>query len=284
MPAEFLPAFIMRGFDRHNIPRWQMVPVNGERWVILRDGAGLTVTSAAPATATITEVAAGTLSGGDRAPSLTGDRFFKIEGKAKGDTTIEAKSGVVTVISLAIGVKNRKTVNLAFNFVKDNAGHSTSRSRASAAGWVKGIHHIYFGQANIDIKLKTARWVTVPQNLGRVVRFSSHLPGVPAAQHEWAAVTAHGDTTADMNIFLVWEYEQDNTPFTDQTDAGTLSNNCIFEDRAGAQLAETFSHEIGHYLGCSDHYVAARKRELMYGITDARGVHIPKADADIMNP
>ena len=36
MAAEFLPAYTMRGFDRHNVPRWQMVPAGGERWVILR--------------------------------------------------------------------------------------------------------------------------------------------------------------------------------------------------------------------------------------------------------
>ena len=284
MAAEFLPAYTMRGFDRHNVPRWQMVPAGGERWVILRGGAGLSVTSAAPATATISEVTAASLPAGERAPTLAGDRFFKIEGKAKGNTTIEAKLLLLTLTSLLVGVKNRKTVNLAFNFVKDNAGHSTARARASAAEWVKGIHYIYFGQTNIEMKVKTSRWVTVPQNLGRVVRFSQHLPGVPAAQHEWNAVTALGDATADMNIFLVWEYEQDNTPFSDQTDAGTLANNCIFEDHAGAQLAPTFSHEIGHFLGCPDHYILARKRELMYGVTDARGVHIPKADADIMNP
>jgi len=281
--AEFLPAYRMSGFDRQ-APRWQMVPVLGERYVILRDGAGLSVSSADTTTATVAEVAARDLPGGERAASLAADRFFKIAGVKKGNTSLQAKSGAAVSASLDLGVKNKKTVNISFNFVKDNAGHSTRRVPASVDTWVNGIHYIFFGQSNIEIKKKSASWVTVPQNLGRVVRFSSHIPGVPAAQHEWAAVTALGNATADMNIFLVWEYEQDNTPFTDNTDAGTLSNNCIFEDRAGRQLAETFAHEIGHYLGCPDVNVAARSAELMYGITDARGVHMPRAAVDTMNP
>jgi hypothetical protein len=284
MAAQFVPAYRMCGFDWNSAPRWQMVPALGERFVILRDGAGLTVTGASAATAIVTEVNEKTLPKGDRRASLKSDRFFKIEGKAKGNTTIQAKNGAAVATSLDIGVKNKKTVNIAFNFVKDNAGHKTKRAPASVGDWVKRIHYIFFGQTNIEIKKHSAKWVTVPQNLGKVVRFSSHIPGVPAAQHEWAAVTAVGDATADMNIFLVWEYEQDNTPFSDQTDAGTLSNNCIFEDHAGAQLGETFAHEIGHYLGCPDVNVVARKGELMYGITDARGVDIPRAAADTMNP
>jgi len=262
-----------------------MVPVLGVRYVILRGGAGLTVTSTDPTTATVAEVAAGALPAGERAPSVPADRFFKIAGVKKGNTSLEAKLGAAAAAaSLDLGVKDKKTVNIAFNFVKDNAGHSTRRVPASVDNWVKGIHYIFFGQSNIEIKKKAASWVTVPQNLGAVVRFSAHIPGVPAAEHEWAVVTALGDATADMNIFLVWEYEQDNTPLTDNTDAGTLANNCIFEDQAGSQLAETFAHEIGHYLGCPDVNVVARKLELMYGITDQRGVHMPRAAVDTMNP
>ena len=86
-----------------------------------------------------------------------------------------------------------------------------------------------------------------------------------------------------MNLFFVWEYEQDALTVVDGADAGTLGANCIFEDQAGSQIAETLSHEIGHFLKCGDHYVAARSYELMYGITDTRGAHIGKVHANIMN-
>jgi hypothetical protein len=262
-----------------------MVPVGGERYVILRDGAGLTVTAQNPAVVRIAEVNLASLPVDNRRPIRANDRIFKIEGLTWGVTNIQVKNGAGAVVKeLEVDTKNKKTVNITFNFVRDNAGHRTRRSTASVNRYVNAINYIYTAQTNIEIKLKLSRWVTVSQNLRRVVRFSSHIPGVPASQHEWAAVTAQGDAAADMNIFFVWEYEQDNSPFTDQTDAGTLSDNCIYEDRAGRQTAETLAHEIGHYLGCNDHYIAARRRELMYGITDARGIHIPKQDANTMNP
>ena len=65
--------------------------------------------------------------------------------------------------------------------------------------------------------------------------------------------------------------------------AGTLANNCLLEDKAGSKVGETLAHEIGHYLGCTDHYEATLWYHLMYGITDARGIHIPREDANMMN-
>ncbi len=286
MAAEFRRVRRLQGFDKDQTPKWQMIPVGADRFVILRDGAALTLSAADPAIATVAEIKRADLPAGDLAEVIQAtDRLFKIHALKWGITTIDAKNALgASVVKLEVDTKNKKTVRITFNFVKDNAGHSTKRAPAAVAEWVKGINWIYERQVNVQIVKKTARWVTVPQNLGRVVRFSSHLPGVPAAQHEWAAVTALGEATADMNFFFVWEYEQDNTPFTDQTDAGTLTNNCIFEDKAGKQMGETLAHEIGHYLGRPDHYDAARTHHLMHGITDARGIHIPKPDANGMNP
>lgn len=187
-------------------------------------------------------------------------------------------------VELEVTSKNAKTVLLGFNFVSDNAGHRTRRTTAQVTRWVNGLNEIYTGQANITLSVKSNRAVTVPQNLGRVVRFSSHLAGVPAAQHEWGAVTALGDATADMNLFFVWEYEQDSTPLADNAGAGTSGSNCIFEDNVGAQVIRNMAHEIGHFLGCHDHYVQARNREVMFGYENSAGVHLPKQDVDVMNP
>ena len=283
--AKFHKLYNMKGFDRYRSPRWQHVPRRRNRYVLLRDGAGLTVAVTNAHRATVTEVDLASLSVKGRRPTKAGDRFFKIYGRAAGATRIRAKNAAGhTVVSLELGVKNKKTVNITFNFVRDNAGHSTTRSTADVRQWIRSLNWIYRGQANIRINQKLNRTVTVPQNLGTVVRFSSHLPGVPAAAHEWSAVTAVGNPAADMNFFFVWEYEQDGTPHADSADAGTLTNNCIFEDNAGSQVAETLAHEIGHYLGCDDQYIVARKRELMYGITDTRGIHLPKQDVNVMNP
>ena len=46
----------MKGFDRYASPRWQHVPLNGKRYMILRDGAGLNVSSQSTAAATVKEL------------------------------------------------------------------------------------------------------------------------------------------------------------------------------------------------------------------------------------
>lgn len=287
MAAEFLKCFDMQGFDRYNAPRWQMVPVGGVRYVLLRDGAGLTVTSSVPAMVAVTEVKLADLPTHGRQPMHHGDRFFKLEGKAKGSAQLDARSAAgAAVVSLEVDTKNKKTVTVAYNFVKDTATppHHTRRVPAASTEWLRGINHVYNGQANIFFTQKRSQWVTVGQDLGTVVRWAQGVPGTTAADHEWPVVVAQGDATANMNFFLVWEYEQDATPNVDDTDAGTLGGNCLFEDNAGSQVPTTMAHEIGHFLGRPDHYILARKRELMYGITDQRGVHLPKGDVNSMNP
>lgn len=282
MPS-FEKAFNMKGFDRHRTNRWQMVPHNGTRYIIARDAAAMSFTCTNTARVNMTEIARADLPSGNR-PLQGNDRILKLEGKAAGSANVLMKDAAGTVIkTLEMDVKRKKTVNISFNFVRDNAGHTTARSTASAAGWVAGMHHIFFGQSNIAIRLKTSRRVTVAQNLGAEVTFTSHIPAAPPGSHEWPVVTATGDGAADMNFFLVWEYEQDLTA-GDGADAGALGADCIFEDAAGTQISETMAHETGHFLGVGDHYVAARSRELMYGITDTRGVHLPKAHVNTMNP
>lgn len=275
MTARFAEMRQNDGFDGTAVPAWQMVPLNGTKTVKLLDGLGLTVTSRNPPIATVEEV-----------PMCFADgrREFRIKGKRVGTTTIEARRGTHLQARLDVAVKRKKVVKVAFNFVRDNAGHHTSRSSASVDAWVRTMNGIFLPQINIEIQKKSTRSVRVNKNLGSVVRFSSHLSGVSAAQHEWDDVIALRDSAADFNFFFVWEYEQDATPGTDNTDAGALSGNCLFEDAAGTEIAETMAHETGHYLGEADYYAAANRPWLMYGYTDSRGRKIPKAHANTMNP
>jgi hypothetical protein len=275
MATHFENARSNDGFDESATPPWLMAPTTGEKKVILVDGEAMSVTSQDPTVATVSEK-----------PGTAGKkkRELIIKGLKKGTTLIEVKSGGISKAQLEIAVKDRKTVKLAFNYVSDNAGHSTWRVRASAPRWVQIMNNIYLPQTNIEFKNHSVNKVKISQNLGKVVRFSTHLAGVAASQHEWGIVTSTGDSTADFNIFFVWEYEQDNTPRIDHTDAGTSGSNCIFEDRAGKEVGETLSHEAGHFLGASDTYINTDKNLLMYGFTDARGKKISKAHANIMNP
>lgn len=275
--ATFERAYAMKGFDRYRVNRWQMVPKSGVRYIIARDAAGLTLSSTNTHRLRMTEIAQTALPSGHLRLEPN-DRFIKLEGLDHGSAKVYLKDGAgSTVKTLEVDVKRRKRVKVSFNFVKDSGGHTTARNTADALAWVWAMDHIFDGQANVNVTLGTSRVVNVPSNLGSTVTWSS------GASSEWNTVIALGDSTADMNFFLVWDYEQDSTP-GDGADAGTLGGNCIYEDSAGTQDGETMAHELGHFLGCPDHYITGRKRELMYGITDTRGVHLPKADVNIINP
>lgn len=263
------------GFDDTVNPPWQMVPVGGSKTLLLKNAANLTVVSRNPGIATVED-----------APQcfVHGARELIIKGKVKGTTFIDVKDGATTAASLEVAVKTKKIVRASFHLVEDSAGHKTRRTAASVDGWVKTMNDILLPQANVQVIKQRAISVKVNKNLGDVVRFSTHLPGVPASEHEWDLVIAKGDASADFNVFFVWEYEQDISPNHDDTDAGTLGKNCIFEDHAGTNVGDTLTHELGHTLGCNDLYGAADKPLLMYGITDQRGQRINKAHANIMNP
>ncbi len=278
--AEFRRIIAWKGFDRFSIPHYQMVPMNETRYVLLRDGKGLAVSSSKPAALVVTEIAATSLPAGQKDPIMAGDRIFKLVGRQWDIAFVQARTGAgALAASLECDIKNRRSVTVAFNFVRDTGGHSTNRAPAASVQWLRVINGIFNGQANVFFRQTVSRWVAMTENLGATVRWSTI-----ASEHEWDKVVARRDNNADMNFFLVWNYEQGALNVVDGTDAGTLGGNCIFEDGAGNQIGETMAHELGHFLGCDDHYNSAKIYELMYGITDARGRHIGKEHANIVNP
>lgn len=276
MAALFVNVDPLSGYDALHVPPWQMVPVGGTKRIRLLGGTGLTVTSIPKGRVTVTELAG---------PFAGGAREFEVKGLMKGYAFLEAKDAKGTrQAGLQIGLKQKKTVKIGFNFVADNTGRQTVRKDGSVDSWVKVMNAIYLPQVNVELVKHSVRHVKVKANLGDVIRFSKHLPKVRARQHEWDKVVATGDGTADFNIFFVWEYEQDATPYTDDTQAGTLNGSCIFQDKGMKDIPENMAHETGHFLGCPDTYASARKDTLMYGYTDVRGRKIPRGDADVMNP
>lgn len=285
--AEFRKVYRLQGFDREAAPRWQMIPMKESRFVVLRDGTGLTITSADPAIATVKEIAKNDVPAGSFNEAFgPTDRFLQLDAAGYGITRIQAKNAAGgTAVELEVDTKNLKKVRVMFNFVKDNAHHHTRRVPASAAQWIIDLNRFIFKpQANVEIMSHApARWVTVAQNLGDVVRFSSHLPAVDPKQHEWDVVVAQGDATADLNVFLVWEYEQDETPYHDDAGGGTSGTNTLLEDHLQGYLHRNLGHELGHALGLDDHYIAAHKHDLMYGYEDG-GTNLPKEHTNKINP
>ena len=277
--ASFDRVFPMMGWDKKPAPKWQMVPVNGDRYVYLHDGAGLSVSSLDPAILTVTEVKDADLPGwwGKIAPR-SGDRIFKLHGAAKGSTRVQAKSGAAVSVELEVDTKNKLTKRVAFHFVSDSAvpPHKTFRPPAEAAQWVKTINYIY-QQCNVEIISKSAAGLTVPGDWGRAVTWSA------SPTSEWEKLKALGDGTADSNVFQVWEYEQDGTEGVDNANGGTVAGMTIVEDNAATVHAHTVSHELAHFLGLDDVADPAKKHHLMYGASRT-GQHLDKSEVNLMNP
>jgi hypothetical protein len=315
LPAKFAAIRENDGFDPYSTPPWLMVPVRGVKRIRLLNAPKAVVTSTTPGVATVEEVdvdrartLGGKLVGAKKAAdgsAYVEERFrisrgkgrrpvgpvdginareFIVKGYMAGRTYLEARINNGLVARVEVSCKRARVVRIAFNFVRDNAGHQTSRNPGQVDQWLHEMNEIYTPQANIICRKNNARWVNISKNLGAVVRYSSHLPGVSAAQHEWDDVAAKRDGTADFNYFFVWEYEQDASPGTDNTDAGALEGNCIFEDAAGGEVSETLAHELGHYLGVRDFYENNHVGWLMYGYTDVRGRTLPRDHALTMNP
>ena len=65
---------------------------------------------------------------------------------------------------------------------------------------------------------------------GRRCENPANLPAVllkMSGTSSWAT----GDTGADHNVFLVWKFESDETPYVDDTGAGTIGTNTLLEDQ-----------------------------------------------------
>jgi hypothetical protein len=276
MPITYSPRQVRYGFDNSAAPKWQMVPVGGSRVLNVSGHAGLVPRVRDTRIATV----AMTNSGNTARITIRGLRAGKTHIEW---VTAQGDAGPVTVANtLELSVKAKRSIRTTFHYVQDNAGHKTTRRIADIDAIVQGCNDILTPQANVELVKKTAKETQVNANLGTSVRFSSHIQGVAAAEHEWDDVTALRDNAADFNVFFVWEYEQDNTPNRHDANAGTLASemNCIFDDHSIGP-SQTLAHETVHALGVAGHVNHAS--HLMLSTYSAAALMIPKAHANVIN-
>ena len=279
MPIVFAPRIPMFGFDAAPSPKWQMVPRGWSRMLNVQ-GAGALIPELIPndiARITYHRVGAG------HHLTIKGIKVGK--GVIRFVPSVGFAGPVPNSDILEISVKDEVKINTAFHYVKDNAGHATTRGMGDLNTLIAGVNRLLDNQANVRMYKKSARIITVPQNLGTTVRFSSHLPGVAAAEHEWDDVTNFADAAADFNVFFVWKYEQDATPAIDNTRAGTLAGekNCLMQDViTGSTHAETLAHETIHLRGISPH--SATATHLISSGAVRTGQNISRDQANSINP
>jgi hypothetical protein len=281
MAAEFDRVFPFRGWDKDN--KWQMVPLHGDCYLYLHDGAGLTVTCDKPTMVTVTEIRENAVPGfWDRLPSRHGDRIFKLHGESKTNAKIQAKNaGGAVIAQVEVDTKPKLTKKVTFYFIRDSATppHRTTHPPAEAAQWVRIVNYI-FQQCNIVIESPPPTAKTVAGDLGRVVMFTD------GTTDAWATLVGLRDPGADHTVFQVWEYEQDGTMDHDDANGGTKAEDkiTIIEDHASCIHAHTVAHELGHAFGL-DHPTSAAtgKNHIMWG-ADRTGQHMDKTEINTINP
>ncbi len=253
-------------------PPWQMVPIGGSKIVSVINAS---------------QVASVTSRNVNVARVLFLGTAVQIFGISHGTTLIKLRDANGRVLArLDVSVKRRKTVRTSFFFVEDNSGNKTSRPRSDVDAALDGMNDVWLSQANVEFVEKTVKFpLSFKRNFGTEVRFTSHLPGVAIAQHEWDIVVAKRDFGADFNIFFVTDYEDDVNPNTDNADAGTLSHqkSCLCDDSlTGHGLGIVLAHEAGHNMGL-DHDTASPANLMGLAPLDT-DKKVTRRQVDIVNP
>lgn len=258
-----------QGLDVIGKVPWQMVPVFGSRSLTVSGTAGLTPRARDPKILKIT------VSG----PTL------KLEGLAEGLTHVDWVSSATAIVkagfTLEVSVKKKKIVRTAFHYVDDGRKQITARKQINIQTLINVANNILTPQTNVSIDSKSAKVLKIKQNLGGVVRFSSHLKGVAKKEHEWDNLRAFRDITADFNVFFVVAYEQDATPLKDNANAGTIASHkmCVMEDNpVVASSGRTLAHETVHLLSTTPHTSKG-----MMGPAGA-GTKLDRKQANAINP
>jgi peptidoglycan hydrolase-like protein with peptidoglycan-binding domain len=259
-----LPEEQFAGFDASVAPNWLFVPVNGRREVKV---------AVVPAIARPSFVSLNT----SVATVTTTPLGIEVTGVANGTTDIQAKQGATILAPLKIRVKSRRDLTVDYHFMRDSVvpPHHTTRSPGQASKLTATLNRIWERQANVRFTTGTVNSPVVPGNLGPVVLWNAS-----PALDEWHLVTAFA-TGGNYNVFLVWEFEEDATPFVDDADAGTLGSNTLLEDHECPD-GLTIAHEAGHFLGLAP--AAHPPSGIMSACGGATPERVSKADTDVVNP
>ena len=268
------------GFDDSINPHWQMVPLDGEKSVYLRNADGLTVQVVNPNIAQVSEVS------DYRAEQTDNRRLFTVKGLTYGTTFLEARKNNIVQTRLEVAVKKLKTVSLAFNFVADRK-RSTDKSISYVAGWMEALNDIYLPQTNIKFIEISANNLSIDNDLGPEIDFTD----ARGSNWEYDVIVKQADAGADINLFFVWKITDRWQPGEAFFPKGeTWKSNCFIGDWLFISKEVdkiVIAHEIGHALGIPGYqhlfHPKNRSRYMMYYRSKFAGREIMKIHANMVN-
>lgn len=281
-----------------------VVPVGGEQLVFLRDEENLGVTSVL-GSVTVEELPNLYRLGGIFYPPLKnnpthGKRAFRVHGKFVGDDFIRVtKPTNTTVITLFAAVVPRRTIKVAFYFVKDvgvkdrnvrnKNGISTTRPQAAVDQWLEYMNTVYIPQTNLEFVKRPPKTISVNWEHGDKVEMKDELGGADW-QKKWAAFINHPekDLDADFHLFFVREVIGRKAEGSDfdlkaivDKEPKDHPRHCLIEDDMSLNLGQVLAHEAGHHLEVE--HDPFTKGALMHPEIQKSGMKIRFFDAIKMN-
>jgi hypothetical protein len=241
------------GLDLSGQRPWQMVPFDGEKFLLVVDGPPI-----------------GTIKSTDRSvveaavvPSRFQEPCVCVRGKSLGQARIifNDKAGKeIGVLDVRVFPKIKRGVR--FFLVSDNARHHTTVVDAKVYGWVKDTNHLILGpQANVFFEVKSVKRHQVHHDLGSPIKFADFTIYVPQSHKNWHDITDPGDVDAKIfNVFCVWDFTtsegwaafvaaKSRVTYQNMAAVGANANMCIMKDKVAYLSPEgIFAHEAVHYL------------------------------------
>lgn len=276
-----IPGEKPRGFGR-NLPQWVMVPAMfARRSLRLRNAEGMLVRTSTPSIVRLrSEATAGATVNDFIVPS--DNIVIEFVGGQPG-------SGVIEVFELNGEMKRklevdclpRREVSVAFHFVADKK-HKTDRTHFSVEFMLRDSNLVFNDAANVFFTEASSKPLTfLNQDLGDPLTETT-------MGNKFEKLTRHGNPSARINAFFVWNWQSFDDKPRDDTDARAddiPGSNVVFEDAAGVDEGITMAHEFAHCLGLEheDKNDVSLKKFVTWPFTDQRGSLVRREDALLAN-
>jgi hypothetical protein len=291
---------VRTGFDPDG--PWQMVPYKGERFLHLHL-AGVkswSVESVNPSIATVSAVEQ--YGGVDQ----NQNNVCRVKGLRHGRTFLIVRGPKREELGrIEIEVKHRLKRFIRFFLVSDNAGHQTSFTKDDTEAWTKFINEeVFRPQINVDFQYLMTGRITIPEDLGDRIDFSSlspmpHVGRDGEANRIWHMITGspamlHPEV---LNVFCVWDFESPSSGEGDlaafvasktrvtvdeMQKSGVNYNMCMLKENVAFPLyKEVLAHEAGHFLNRYPGHTDGEEDLMAPG---SGGLLLRKSDARKMNP
>ncbi len=212
----------------------------------------------------------------------TGRSLLQISYKASGSSILTVYDVDNTaIVAISVDFLPMKTVTLNLYHVMDIAGNRSFRlDQEAMIGYMQTAEKI-LNQSGVTLRINDQQDVYVASNLGKTV--DAYSEG-QSAEEQAVLSAAPQSTTADVSVFLVWDYQIKNENTIGINYDVDQLGQVIFLSEKSHKPGETLAHEIGHALGLSHNVLGTSYLMSPAEVTTGDQCLITRAERQILNP